>query len=172
MRISNLNAGRMAVGVAAAVLLAGCGGGDSDASATEVGDGRLVAVASVDDTDVLVDAEGRTLYTADAEEDGTIRCVDGCESFWEPLEATRSEIDALGSSLAQDLGVVERPDGSSQVTFDGVPLYTFTKDDVGELMGDGFTDNFQGTKFVWTAARVDGSDAPAATPDDPGGYSY
>jgi predicted lipoprotein with Yx(FWY)xxD motif len=171
MRILNRNAGRMAVGVAAVVLLAGCGGGDSDAE-TDVGDGGLVSVANVDDADVLVDAEGHTLYTADAEEDGTIRCVEGCESFWVPLEAAPSEIEAVGSSLAQDLGVVERPDGSSQVTFDGVPLYTFTKDDVGELMGDGFTDNFQGTRFVWTAARVDGSEAPATTPDDPGGYGY
>jgi predicted lipoprotein with Yx(FWY)xxD motif len=172
MRILNLNVGRMAVGVAAAVLLAGCGSGDSDASDTDVGDGRLVSLASVDDTDVLVDAEGKALYTADAEEDGTIRCVDGCESFWIPLEATRSEINALGSSLAEDLGVVERPDGSSQVTFDGVPLYTFTKDDAGELTGDGFTDDFQGTRFVWTAVRADGSEAPATTPDDPGGYGY
>ena len=159
------------MGVAAAVLLAGCGSGDTDTE-TDVGDGGLVSVASVDDADVLVDAEGRALYTADAEADGTIRCVDGCESFWVPLEAAESEIDALGSSLADDLGVVERPDGSSQLTYDGLPLYTFTKDDVGELMGDGFTDTFQGTRFVWTAARVDDSDVPPPTPDDPGGFGY
>jgi predicted lipoprotein with Yx(FWY)xxD motif len=171
MKNSNRNAVRMAVGVAAAVLLAGCGGGGSDSGA-DVGDGRLVSVANVENADVLVDAEGRTLYTADAEEDGTIRCVDGCESFWVPLEAAQSEIDALGSSLTGDLAVMERPDGSSQVTYDGAPLYTFTKDGVGELMGDGFTDSFQGTRFVWSAARVDGSEAPASTPADPGGYGY
>jgi predicted lipoprotein with Yx(FWY)xxD motif len=78
----------------------------------------------------------------------------------------------LGSSLTGDLAVMERPDGSSQVTYDGAPLYTFTKDGVGELMGDGFTDSFQGTRFVWSAARVDGSEAPASTPADPGGYGY
>ena len=165
MRKLVLNSGRLALGVAATVLLAGCGSGDTD-TATDLGDGRLVSVASVDETDVLVDSDGRTLYTADIKEDGSIRCVDGCESFWVPLEADRSEIDALGSSLADDLGVVERPDGTSQLTFDGVPLYTFSKDDVGELMGDGFTDDFQGTRFVWTAARVDDSVAPPSTPDE------
>ena len=166
-----LNSVRMALGVAATVLVAGCGSGDAD-SAGDLWDGRLVSVASVKDADVLVDAEGRTLYTADAEEDGAIRCVDGCESFWLPLEAGQSQIDALGSSLADDLGVVERPDGTSQLTYDGAPLYTFSKDDVGELMGDGFTDNFQGTRFVWTAARVDDSAAPPSTPDESGGYGY
>ena len=160
------------MGVAATVLVAGCGSGDTD-SAADLGDGRLVSVASVEDVDVLVDAEGRTLYTADVEEDGSIRCVDGCESFWLPLEAGQTEIDALGSSLAEDLGVVERPDGMSQLTFDGVPLYTFTKDDVGELMGDGFTDTFQGTRFVWTAARVDGAAVPPSPADESdGGFGY
>jgi predicted lipoprotein with Yx(FWY)xxD motif len=171
MRNVVMHSRRVVLGVAAVALLAGCGSGDSD-PATDLGDGRLVSVASVDETDVLVDSEGRTLYTADVEEDGSIRCVDGCESFWVPLEADRSEIEALGSSLTEDLGVVERPDGTSQVTFDGVPLYTFSKDDVGELMGDGFTDNFQGTRFVWTAARVDDSAAPPSTPDDSGGFGY
>jgi predicted lipoprotein with Yx(FWY)xxD motif len=139
----------------AALLLVGCGG-DDDEEATAATAG-LVSIESVDGTDVLTDAEGRTLYSAAVEKGGRILCVGACTSFWEPVIASAEEAQSAASELSADLSVLERPEGSRQLTFDGLPLYTFTEEAAGELTGDGFTDDFDGTRFEWQAARADGS---------------
>jgi predicted lipoprotein with Yx(FWY)xxD motif len=165
---------------AIALLVASCGSDNSDGSAAGASgsSGSLVSVASVDGTDVLTDADGHTLYSADVEKGGQIRCVDACTSFWEPVQATAADVNAAHSELGDELGVVKRPDGESQLTYDKLPLYTFAEEGAGELKGDGFTDDFQGTHFEWAAATTDESSAPAGTPssDAPdnsgGGYGY
>jgi predicted lipoprotein with Yx(FWY)xxD motif len=151
----------LAVG-AAALVLAACGGGSGDdddgGTATAAGSG-LVSVQGVDGTNVLADAEGRTLYTADVER-SEIRCTEACTSFWEPVDATASEARSAGADLELELGTVQRPDGGRQLTFDGLPLYTFTEEGPGQLEGDGFVDDFQGTHFEWAVATT-GDSAPS-----------
>jgi predicted lipoprotein with Yx(FWY)xxD motif len=156
---------------ALALAVAGCGGGDDEQSAAASTSSGIVSIASVDGTDVLADAAGRTLYTAPVEEGGKILCVDACTSFWEPLMATSAEAEAAAAELDVDLAVVDRPEGDRQLTFDGLPLYTFAEEDAGQLEGDGFVDDFQGTHFEWQAATTSGdagSGAPAG--GDPYGY--
>jgi predicted lipoprotein with Yx(FWY)xxD motif len=144
----------LAIG-AAALALAACGGDDDDGNATAADAGtRIVSVQSVDGTDVLVDSEGRTLYTADVEEGGRILCTDGCTSFWEPIAASAREARTASTDLDLDLGVVRRPDGGRQLTFEGLPLYSFTEEGPGQLDGDGFVDDFEGTRFEWAAATT------------------
>jgi len=177
MSVSTSNLGRTVLApVALALIVAGCGRDDGDDGASAGADGSsLVSVASVDGTDVLVDAEGRTLYTAEVEKGGQILCVDACASFWEPVIASGSSVDAANTELGDEFDVVERPDGDSQLTYDGLPLYTFAEEDAGELEGDGFTDDFQGTHFEWTAATADESSTPSepSTPEDTdGGFDY
>ena len=157
----------LAIG-AVALVLAGCGGGDSDEGAG-AGAGAVVSVATVDGTDVLTDSSGRTLYTTTAEEGGMILCVDACTSFWEPVVGSADDADAAGAELGADVGVVDRPGGEKQLTFNGLPLYTFAEEDAGRLQGDGFVDDFQGTHFEWEAARTDGSQSTAPSG---GGYGY
>ena len=145
---------------AAALVLAACGGdsGDDNDSATASGTG-LVSVQSVDGTNVLADSEGRTLYTADVERSG-IRCTDACTSFWDPVDASASEAQSAAADLDVGLGTVQRPEGERQLTFDGLPLYTFTEEGPGQLDGDGFVDDFQGTHFEWVAATTGADPAP------------
>jgi predicted lipoprotein with Yx(FWY)xxD motif len=161
----------LAVGLAT-VLLAACGGGDDgdngDATAADPGMG-LVSVQSVDGTDVLVDSKGKTLYSAKVERGG-IRCVEACTSFWDPVGASPREADAAAGDLGLDLGVVSRPDGAKQLSFDGLPLYTFTEEGSGQLDGDGFADDFQGTHFEWAAAAT-GSGSGSSAPDASSGSS-
>jgi predicted lipoprotein with Yx(FWY)xxD motif len=162
---------------AVAVALTGCAAESEGGGAAAGGSSAdLVSVASVDGIDVLVDDTGRTLYTAEVEKSGEILCVDACASFWEPMTGTDADLDAVSPDLRDELEVVQRPDGDSQLAYRGLPLYTFAEEGAGELTGDGFTDDFQGTHFEWAAA-TDRSSAPSGTPgsdsDDLGdSYGY
>jgi predicted lipoprotein with Yx(FWY)xxD motif len=167
----------LAVGVAALVLAACGGGGDDNGDATAAGAGAssgIVSMQNVDGTNVLVDSEGKTLYSTDVEKTA-IRCTDGCDSFWEPLAASAKEAKAASADLKLTFGVVKRPDGESQLTFKGLPLYSFTEEGSGSLDGDGFTDDFHGTHFEWAAATTGGGGSGSAKSNDPGdssGYPY
>ncbi len=69
-----------------------------------------------------------------------------------------------GSTLTGKLSSIQRPDGSSQVTYNGEPLYTFKLDTgPGQAHGNDFTDSFGGQSFVWHAATASGT-APAPAP--------
>jgi predicted lipoprotein with Yx(FWY)xxD motif len=92
--------------------------------------------------DVLVDSEGRTLYTADVEREG-ILCTEACTSFWDPILASNDEARSASADLGIDLAVLDRPGGEQQLTFEGLPLYSFTEEDPGQLAGDGFVDDFE-----------------------------
>jgi predicted lipoprotein with Yx(FWY)xxD motif len=143
---------------AAALVLAACGGGNDGGNATAASSGAgsgIVSTKSVDGMNVLVDSQGKTLYSAKVEK-GMIRCADGCTSFWKPLSASAKQSKTASADLHLKLGVVNRPDGGSQMTFKGLPLYTFTQEGAGQLKGNGFTDDFQGTHFKWAAATTAG----------------
>jgi predicted lipoprotein with Yx(FWY)xxD motif len=157
----------LAVG-AAALVLAACGGGDDNGNATAADSGAgsaLVSVEDVEGTDVLADSEGRTLYTADVE-NGEVRCTGDCTSFWKPVEASADEAESASADLDLDLGVVDRPGGGRQLTYKGLPLYSFTEEGPGQLDGDGFVDDFDGTRFEWAAATTGGGSG--STGSEPG----
>jgi predicted lipoprotein with Yx(FWY)xxD motif len=157
--------------IAAAAALSACGGDDDDsdqsaaqsdsAPAESSSTDATVAVEDLGDAgSVLADSSGRALYTSDQEADGRVLCTEGCESAWTPLTIDAGEPTG---SVPGELGVVERPDGTRQVTYDGVPLYTFTEEGPGEVTGDGFVDAFDGREFTWSVAAVDGADDSSET---------
>jgi predicted lipoprotein with Yx(FWY)xxD motif len=119
----------------------------------------------------LVNSSGRTLYFAEAETSGTIQCIDQCVRFWIPLTVPAGSSPTKDTSVTGTITLINRPDGQQQVAYDGKPLYTFTQDTgPGQATGNGFTDGFNGTTFVWHAATVSGAVvSPTATdmPDYP-----
>lgn len=147
-----------------AVGLAACGGSsnssDPTTGATGTGSsGGTVATTSIAGRgNVLVDSKGDALYTNNMDSAKEIACAGQCTSIWVPLAApSGGNPTASDSAIESKLGSVMRPDGTSQVTFDGKPLYTFVQDSPGQATGDGFSDSFGGTSFVWTAATTSGS---------------
>jgi predicted lipoprotein with Yx(FWY)xxD motif len=168
---------RLVIGAAALGVVA-CGSSDEDSGASAASSSTgIVSLAKVDGTDVLADSAGKTLYSAAVEKGGKIHCVDACLSFWDPMLASSADAKKAAGELDAKLGVVKRPDGKQQLTFDGLPLYTFAEEDAGKLEGDGFVDDFQGTHFEWEAARTSGgspsSDSTAPSDNSPGGgYGY
>jgi predicted lipoprotein with Yx(FWY)xxD motif len=153
---STLAIGAVAIGVAAC-------GSNSDSSgsiaSTTPSSSGVVSVKSVDGMQVLADSAGKTLYSASAEQGGKIHCVATCTSFWSPALATPAEAKQAAGRLDTTLGVVTRPDGKQQLTFNGRPLYSFTQEHANALQGIGFTDDFQGTHFQWQAAATSGGGA-------------
>ena len=115
---------------------------------------------------VLTDADGRVLYAADEEQaDPSVICTDACQEFWAPLEAGTDA--PTGAPGVTGLDVADRPDGTSQVTFEGRRLYTFTLDEPGQASGEGFSDTFGGQRFTWHAVVVDGTNTAARRPTPP-----
>jgi predicted lipoprotein with Yx(FWY)xxD motif len=162
--------------VVAVLALAACGGDgyDSSGSPPAVQSGNDTATVSVEELGdsgrVLVDSAGKALYAADQEADSSVVCTGACTSFWMPLTIDGGA--PSGNSLPSELGVVERGDGTRQVTFDGKRLYTFVEDEAGEVTGDGFSDGFDGQQFTWHVVSVGG--APDSNQDDgaTGSYGY
>src|ERR687897_1384066 len=108
---------------AAALTLSACGGDDERPAGAASGEAVTVSVDEVDGVgSVLVDDAGAALYVSDQESDGKVRCTAGCLEFWLPLEAPAGKPTA-GEGVEGELGTVERPDGMTQVTHDGKPLY-------------------------------------------------
>jgi predicted lipoprotein with Yx(FWY)xxD motif len=160
-----MRASRSVLGAAVFVVLAACGGGGDGAAAPEEetattavedtgttspteGD-ATVAVATTSLGDVLVDAEGRTLYMFDPDKQGESTCYDQCAQAWPPLTV---EGDPVGGEGIDDslLGVVDRTDGSQQVTYGDWPLYYFAKDAApGDVTG-------QGVNQVWWVIDAEG----------------
>jgi predicted lipoprotein with Yx(FWY)xxD motif len=153
------------VAIAASVAIAACGDDDSDSDTTAAGTTATAAagtdtisVQSVGGLDALVDADGNALYFNDQDTKGKIACTGECASIWLPATSGSGQPSSDDSSVEAKLGVVSSPDGSSQITYEGKPLYTFTEDTPGEVTGDGFVDSFAGVTFTWTAAAAGGSE--------------
>jgi Secreted repeat of unknown function len=74
------------------------------------------------------------------------------------------------------LDVTKRPDGTDQVTAGGRPFYTFSEDAPGKVEGNGFSDDFNGRHFTWTAVLAGGKAAGTsrgASKSSPGNdYGY
>ena len=150
--------------LAAAACGGGSGSGSSGGTVTEAagsgsGGTTTVSVGSAGDVgDVLVDAQGMTLYTPEQEASGMIACTGSCAAIWVPLTLTSGTAHPTGGmGLMCKLCTVARPGGGEQVTFDGRPLYTFTQDGgPGAAAGDGFKDQFAGQSFTWHAVTPTG----------------
>jgi predicted lipoprotein with Yx(FWY)xxD motif len=162
----------LAIGVAALVLAA-CGGNDSGngSAGSASGGSGIVSVQSVDGTNVLADSQGRTLYSADVER-ARIHCTGACTSFWVPVHASAKQSKSASADLKLGLGVVKRPDGTDQLTLNRLPLYRFTQEGAGQLDGNGFVDDFDGTHFKWAAATTGASSASMGSnqPSSPSPY--
>ena len=115
----------------------------------------------------LVDGEGLTLYLFDNDEPGVSNCTGDCLASWPPLTVDDEPAwdDGVDGAL---VGTIERDDdGSTQVTYDGMPLYFWAGDAApGDVNGQGVND-------VWWVVAPDGraitDTAPPSQQDDGGG---
>jgi predicted lipoprotein with Yx(FWY)xxD motif len=86
---------------------------------------------------VLTNTKGLTLYTLSGETNGRFICTGTCTKTWPPL------LVAAGTKPMGPvkLGTIRRPEGKTQVTYKGMPVYTFSGDSrKGEANGEGLRD--------------------------------
>ena len=88
---------------------------------------------------ILVDANGKTLYLFEADTSTQSTCSGACAQAWPPL-TTAGAPKATSGASASLLGTTTRSDGTTQVTYNGHPLYTFVSDTKpGDTNGEGST---------------------------------
>jgi predicted lipoprotein with Yx(FWY)xxD motif len=118
------------------------GGGESSTStaSNEPSNSGTVAVVTASSVPelgkVIVDSEGLTLYDFHKDKGGKSACYGACEQAWPPL-TSEGEPQAGEGAMGSKLGTTKRKDGTTQVTYDGHPLYTFVEDKKpGEAKGN------------------------------------
>ncbi len=168
--------GGVVAAVAVVVLFSACAkssttlaGGPSPASGGG-GGGTAVTVSATTVPGVgkvLVTSQGMTLYYLKTETNGSIKCTGSCASAWPPLLLPSGTASAsAGAGVTGKLGTIARPEGTTQVTYNGMPLYTFTSDSPGAASGQGVSN------FYAVTASGSGGPAPSATASGSGHYGY
>ena len=121
---------------------------------------------------ILVNSQGRTLYILTSETGGKITCTvaSGCTSYWTevdlPSGVSAARVD--GSADSALLGTEAGATGTV-VTYNGLPLYTFSGDSgPGQEAGQGIS-SFGGTWYVLSAAGNPVTGMATPTPSSSGG---
>jgi predicted lipoprotein with Yx(FWY)xxD motif len=110
---------------------------EASPAASPVSGDTTVLVAETDELgEFLTDAEGMTLYLFTNDTEGASTCEGDCLVNWPAFVA--EEPLTLPEGVPGELTLIERPDGSPQVAYNGMPLYYY-HDDVapGDVTGQG-----------------------------------
>jgi predicted lipoprotein with Yx(FWY)xxD motif len=175
---SSWRAGAAALLVAAPLALSACGTSETGVPASlavPVGNGAAIGGPStsnaardaistaVTSVGTVMTSGGFTLYrnAKDLTTPPTSTCTDKCSAVWPPIPVAATP--SLNGVDAKLLGTSVRPDGSSQLTVAGWPVYRYVQD-----MAPGIV-NGQGRDGVWLAIGPDGKplSAPARATASP-----
>ena len=170
-------------GIAALLVLAACqapaGAGSTSASAIEstaasasgseaAGSTYEVKVGHTTAGNALVGEDGKTLYVFTKEANGRIACTTGCTGTWPPFTLDAGETTKAGQGVtAAWLATTKRPDGATQVTYNGHPLYYFASD---KAAGDAHGQGIGGVWFIATANGKLPSASASASASESMGY--
>jgi predicted lipoprotein with Yx(FWY)xxD motif len=141
----------IAIGASAgALLLASCGGDDDDdsdaagATATTTsttaksgsapaGKGTTIQASSSDYGEILFNSDDQAIYLFDKEKGSKSECYGDCAAAWPPV-LTKSEPQAGKGVDAGLLGTTNRDDGTTQITYNGHPLYYYAHEGPGQVL--------------------------------------
>jgi predicted lipoprotein with Yx(FWY)xxD motif len=168
-RTRSLSIAAGVVTLAMVAVACGSGGayGGGETTTSSVGSTEAAAIEAADSGlgSVLVDAGGFTLYLFEQDTGTTSTCTGDCATTWPPL-TTDGNATAGNGAQSSRLGTTSRDDGSTQVTYDGHPLYRYSGDTAA---GD---TNGQGVNGVWFAMTPAGTAAQGTASPSSGGYRY
>lgn len=121
-----------------------------------------LTVASGAPGSYVADNTGRALYVLVGDENGS-KCTGECLAAWPPLLADAAPVAGAPTLQGVMIGTVERSDGTTQVTYNGHPLYMYAKDTgPGSTTGQDVTDTWGEWYLVGpTGVAMDDDDSKA-----------
>jgi len=158
----------------ALLAVAAAGVGMAMAATMSTKGGTVKAAHSSKYGSLLVNAAGMTLYHYTPDKHGTVKCTAACAKFWPPLVVARGTKPKAGAGVsAAKLSTLKRPDGTTQVTYAGFPLYRYSGDaKPGDVKGQGFQGVWHAVTPAGTLAKASGGagTTTAGTTTSGGGY--
>jgi len=166
MRSKWLAAGLLTAAVPVTAACSSSSPSSSSPTSTSSGQGTsatALKTATISGTAVVTDARGFTLYWFAPDTATKSNCNGTCAQIWAPVKGPAT----AGTGVTGKLSTITRSDGSTQATYLGHPLYTYTADTApGQASGNGI--NAYGG--IWHEVTVSGAAAPASSPSSGGGY--
>jgi len=165
---------------AVVALAAGCGSASTSSSSSTTPTPAASSSASASTSGVatvktessglgqiLTNGSGQTLYLFKSDTGMTSTCNGSCAKAWPPL-TTGGKPDQSGLNAAL-VGTTVRTDHTTEVTYNGHPLYTFADDaQPGQTNGQG-VNAFGGAWYVVSPSGNAITTAPASSPSNSGG---
>ena len=108
------------------------GSAESPASEVPSPDGTTITTAASSYGPVLWGPDRQVVYIWEREPTAEAECYGDCAEAWPPV-LTKGEPIAAGDVDAELLGTTTRRDGSTQVTYNGHPLYYYAHEGPGEV---------------------------------------
>ena len=142
----------VAVVAAAVIVISASGGGSKRTASAATHQARAdIALRRSALGSILADSRGRTLYLFEADKGAMSACDGACANVWPPVTTTGKPHAGAGIAAAK-LGTVKRGDGTTEVTYNGHPLYTYAGDTAaGQTSGQGL-DDFGAEWYALSAA--------------------
>ena len=116
--------GALAFSVLAAVLLGVSLAATGPVPTSAGASGALLKTTRIHGVAVLTNAQGYTLYWFAPDTPTRSACDGTCAVYWPPLTGR----PVAGAGVTGRLGTIRRSDGTTQVAYDGHPLYTYVGD--------------------------------------------
>lgn len=151
------------------------GGGTTPPSLTSSGAATVAAAKVGGLGTVLVNGDGRTLYLFEADTGSTSTCTGVCAGIWPALTTSGNATGSMGASSSK-LGTTTRDDGSTQVTYNGHPVYLYSGDTAaGQANGEGLNTYgglWYAVSTAGTAAMPSGSGSGTGSGSGSGSGGY
>ena len=137
----------------------------SPAAAASAG-GTSLTARTIGSQQVVTNSAGLTVYWFALDTSTASKCTGSCATYWPPAKGPATTMAGVTGTL----GTITRPDGTTQATYDGHPLYTYAADTApGQAKGNG--QNLSGG--LWYEMTVSGATpAASASASTGGGYGY
>ena len=172
----------MALVVATATVVAGCGSAESPSSdrrssedrssaatpskapstteppptsSAEAPSGRVIKTADSEFGPMLFDRSSQAIYLFAKEKTSKPECYGACAEAWPPV-LTEGSPQVRGDARSDLIGTTRRTDGTSQVTYKGHPLYFYAHEDKFEVL----CHNISEYGGLWLVVTPTGDPAP------------
>lgn len=117
--------------------------------------GTVIKTGTSEYGPMLFDSRGQAIYIWELEESSTAECYGSCAKAWPPVLTDGTPV-ASGDVDAKLLGTTKRTDGTTQVTYNGHPLYFYANEKPGEVE----CHNIKTHGGLWWVIQPNGTRAP------------